>query len=195
MSVGAGSGGSVVAARLAEVTGWSVLLLESGGPPPIEAQVPAYNLFLLQSDSEWNYFTTPQRHGLRAYKNRVSDEATKLGCLIAKGKRMKGPTERRCTSLSLSRQGGLSQGTPLSRHIISLQELGISVKLLKNERKTRDRVKPITTFKLVFTVKTFLNTFWRGFVSLYPIIIICSELILPLGISDASCLKEQYFFF
>ncbi|XP_071530904.1 glucose dehydrogenase [FAD, quinone]-like [Panulirus ornatus] len=67
--VGAGSAGSVVASRLAEVPGWRVLLLESGGPPPPEAQVPAYNLFLLQSDVEWNYRSTPQRHGLRNYKN------------------------------------------------------------------------------------------------------------------------------
>lgn len=82
-SVGAGSGGSVVAARLAEVTGWRVLVLEAGGPPPLEAQVPGYNLFLMQSDADWNYFTTPQRHGLLAYNNRVSTKyASRDGTLI-----------------------------------------------------------------------------------------------------------------
>ncbi|XP_045121245.1 glucose dehydrogenase [FAD, quinone]-like isoform X2 [Portunus trituberculatus] len=68
--VGAGSGGSVVGSRLAEVKGWRVLVLEAGASSPLEAQVPAYNLFLMQSEADWNYFTIPQHHSLLAYTNR-----------------------------------------------------------------------------------------------------------------------------
>lgn len=37
--VGAGSGGSAVAGRLAENRDWNVLLIEAGGDPPIESEV------------------------------------------------------------------------------------------------------------------------------------------------------------
>ncbi|XP_045604147.1 glucose dehydrogenase [FAD, quinone] [Procambarus clarkii] len=67
--VGSGSAGSVVASRLAEVQGWKVLVLEAGGPPPPESQVPGFNVFLMQSDADWNYRTVPQKHGLLNYKN------------------------------------------------------------------------------------------------------------------------------
>ncbi|XP_071540782.1 glucose dehydrogenase [FAD, quinone]-like [Panulirus ornatus] len=67
--VGSGSAGGVVAARLAEVSSWQVLLLEAGGPPPPESTVPAYNIALLGSDVDWNYRTVPQKHGLRGFVN------------------------------------------------------------------------------------------------------------------------------
>nr|XP_053643895.1 glucose dehydrogenase [FAD, quinone]-like [Cherax quadricarinatus] len=67
--VGSGTAGGVLAARLSEVAEWNVLLLESGGPPPPESVIPALNIVLMQSDAEWNYFTVPQKHGLRGYVN------------------------------------------------------------------------------------------------------------------------------
>ncbi|KAG7174879.1 glucose dehydrogenase [FAD, quinone]-like [Homarus americanus] len=67
--VGGGTAGSVMAERLAEVEGWRVLLLEAGGEQPPESYVPAFNTFLFQSDADWNFYTTPQTHSLRFFKN------------------------------------------------------------------------------------------------------------------------------
>jgi len=55
--VGAGSAGAVVASRLSEIQGWKVLLLEAGGDPPVESQIP--NLFFsnLKTDADWQYKT------------------------------------------------------------------------------------------------------------------------------------------
>ncbi|XP_071552854.1 LOW QUALITY PROTEIN: glucose dehydrogenase [FAD, quinone]-like [Panulirus ornatus] len=59
--VGGGSAGVCLAARLSEVAEWKVLLLEAGGKPPPESYVPGYNQLLLRGDTDWNYFTTPQK--------------------------------------------------------------------------------------------------------------------------------------
>ncbi|XP_069999989.1 L-sorbose 1-dehydrogenase-like [Penaeus vannamei] len=60
--VGAGSAGGVMAARLSEVAGWRVLLLEAGGTPPPESHVPAFNGALYRGEADWNFITTPQRY-------------------------------------------------------------------------------------------------------------------------------------
>ncbi|MPC30472.1 Glucose dehydrogenase [FAD, quinone] [Portunus trituberculatus] len=65
--VGGGTAGGAVAARLSEVEGWRVLLLEAGGPPPPESVVPGLNVVLMQSDADWSYFTVPQKHSLKGY--------------------------------------------------------------------------------------------------------------------------------
>jgi choline dehydrogenase-like flavoprotein len=50
----------VVAARLAEIDGWNVLLLEAGGDETEVSDVPAMAGFLQLSDLDWKYKTTPR---------------------------------------------------------------------------------------------------------------------------------------
>ncbi|XP_048481663.1 ecdysone oxidase-like [Plutella xylostella] len=61
--VGAGSAGSVVAARLTEVSQWRVLLIEAGGDPPVEAIVPGYSPSLQRSQYDWNYYSYQNQTG------------------------------------------------------------------------------------------------------------------------------------
>ncbi|KAK3852266.1 hypothetical protein Pcinc_041139 [Petrolisthes cinctipes] len=71
--VGAGTAGSVLASRLAEVSGWRVLVIEAGGPPPPESYVPGLvSLFYFRGNNNWEYITVPQKHGLKNFQNRVS---------------------------------------------------------------------------------------------------------------------------
>ncbi|XP_049793242.1 glucose dehydrogenase [FAD, quinone]-like isoform X2 [Schistocerca nitens] len=58
--VGGGSAGSAVAARLAEVAEWRVLLLEAGADPPLTADIPPLFHSLQESEIDWGYETEPQ---------------------------------------------------------------------------------------------------------------------------------------
>lgn len=58
--VGGGSAGAALAARLAEVRGWRVLLLEAGADPPLTADVPPLFHSLQESEIDWGYETEPQ---------------------------------------------------------------------------------------------------------------------------------------
>ncbi|XP_042889853.1 glucose dehydrogenase [FAD, quinone]-like [Penaeus japonicus] len=69
--VGAGTAGGILASRLSEVGDWRILLLESGGPPPPESFVPAFNIALIGSDGDWDFRTVPQRYSHRAYQDHV----------------------------------------------------------------------------------------------------------------------------
>ena len=72
--VGAGSAGAVVAARLTEDPGTSVLLLEAGGPAEAdEITIPAAFANLFKTKWDWNYTTTEQKqlHQRRAYWPRM----------------------------------------------------------------------------------------------------------------------------
>lgn len=70
--IGAGSAGSVVAARLAEVTSWNVLLLEAGGEQPEKSRVPWFHLWLPNSPIDWRYVTEPQPKIMRGFKDNRS---------------------------------------------------------------------------------------------------------------------------
>ncbi len=72
--VGAGSAGAVVAARLTEDPGTSVLLLEAGPPADAdEISVPAAFSALFKTRWDWNYTTAEQKHlaSRRAYWPRM----------------------------------------------------------------------------------------------------------------------------
>lgn len=79
--VGSGSAGSVVASRLSENPDWKILLLEAGGDPPIESEIPNFFIALQKSKFDWNYHTE------------VSDKANKSmpnGCFWPRGKLLGG---------------------------------------------------------------------------------------------------------
>ncbi|VVC43307.1 Glucose-methanol-choline oxidoreductase,Glucose-methanol-choline oxidoreductase, N-terminal,Glucose- [Cinara cedri] len=58
--IGAGSGGSVVANRLTEVAGWTVLLVEAGGEENSMTDVPLLVSYLIGTGFDWDYRTEPQ---------------------------------------------------------------------------------------------------------------------------------------
>ncbi|KAF8783201.1 Glucose dehydrogenase like protein [Argiope bruennichi] len=68
--VGGGSEGSVVAERLSELPCVSVLLLEAGKTPPLVTDIPGVSRFFYNSDIDWRYKTTPQKHTGNALNNR-----------------------------------------------------------------------------------------------------------------------------
>lgn len=58
--VGAGSGGSVVANRLTEVAGWTVLLVEAGGEENSITDVPILVSYIIGTGFDWDYRTELQ---------------------------------------------------------------------------------------------------------------------------------------
>ncbi|XP_053949359.1 glucose dehydrogenase [FAD, quinone]-like [Anastrepha ludens] len=55
--IGAGSAGSVIASRLSENPNWKVLVLEAGGDPPQESEMPSTLFAMQHTNVDWNYFT------------------------------------------------------------------------------------------------------------------------------------------
>ncbi|XP_055842561.1 glucose dehydrogenase [FAD, quinone]-like [Episyrphus balteatus] len=69
--IGAGTAGSVVASRLSENPKWKVLVLEAGGDPPIESEVPSLFFSVQHTNHTWNYYTEPDGKSCLGYNNQV----------------------------------------------------------------------------------------------------------------------------
>ncbi|KAG5682269.1 hypothetical protein PVAND_011633 [Polypedilum vanderplanki] len=59
--IGGGSGGSVTASRLSEISNWKVLLIEAGPDEPTGAQIPSMFLNYLGSDIDYKFNTEPEK--------------------------------------------------------------------------------------------------------------------------------------
>ncbi|CAL1288539.1 unnamed protein product, partial [Larinioides sclopetarius] len=68
--VGAGAGGSAVAARLSEEPCVNVLILEAGNVPPVLSDIPGIARSFLFTDVDWQYKTVPQKNTAKALINR-----------------------------------------------------------------------------------------------------------------------------
>lgn len=71
--VGGGSAGSVLAARLSEDAGVSVLLLEAGGEPGLKHSIPAACGNLQRTETDWSFQSTQQTFSHRAHSGRTSN--------------------------------------------------------------------------------------------------------------------------
>ncbi|XP_073831461.1 glucose dehydrogenase [FAD, quinone]-like [Musca autumnalis] len=57
--IGAGTAGSVMASRLSENPQWKVLVLEAGGDPPPESEIPEISFAMQHTQHAYSYFTEP----------------------------------------------------------------------------------------------------------------------------------------
>ncbi|XP_039751946.1 glucose dehydrogenase [FAD, quinone]-like [Pararge aegeria] len=71
--VGAGTAGSIVANRLTENPDVHVLLVESGGDPPFETEVPGMFPFLTKSAIDWNYVSEDDGYSAQYHRNGYLD--------------------------------------------------------------------------------------------------------------------------
>uniref|UniRef100_A0A2M4ALF8 Putative glucose dehydrogenase fad quinone n=1 Tax=Anopheles triannulatus TaxID=58253 RepID=A0A2M4ALF8_9DIPT len=67
--VGAGSAGSVLANRLSENPDWKVLLLEAGGDPPIESEIPETFLAIQKTAGDWENYAEPTPRASKGCKD------------------------------------------------------------------------------------------------------------------------------
>ncbi|KAJ8728013.1 hypothetical protein PYW08_016398 [Mythimna loreyi] len=82
--IGGGTAGSVVARRLSEVKGWKILLVEAGGDPPVESNIPGFDNTIADSEFNWKSVST---------NNQVIDQAIVNGSIkLSRGKMFGGST-------------------------------------------------------------------------------------------------------
>ncbi|XP_070506800.1 glucose dehydrogenase [FAD, quinone]-like [Chironomus tepperi] len=67
--VGAGSAGSILANRLSERSDWNVLLIEAGGDPPMESQIPYFFSTTWNTSVSYSYFGTKTSKASNGYKH------------------------------------------------------------------------------------------------------------------------------
>ncbi|XP_075973094.1 ecdysone oxidase-like [Anticarsia gemmatalis] len=67
--VGAGTAGSVLANRLSEIEDWKVLVLEAGGDPPVESDVPDLDTTMYGTKYDWQYETVNNGRTSQALRN------------------------------------------------------------------------------------------------------------------------------
>ena len=61
-----------MAARLAEMADWRVLLLEAGGEQTSKVKIPWFHLWLPGTPHDWKYVTQPQAEAMNAFEDNVS---------------------------------------------------------------------------------------------------------------------------
>ncbi|KAM3956940.1 ecdysone oxidase-like [Aphomia sociella] len=71
--VGAGSAGCVIANRLTEDPDVKVLLIEAGGDPPLESDIPGLTKYLKHTPVDWNYTSIDDGISQQCNENQVSD--------------------------------------------------------------------------------------------------------------------------
>lgn len=69
--VGGGTAGSVLAARLSEISNWRILLVEAGGEQPSKVKIPWFHLWLPNTPLDWKYITEPQHDAMWAFEDQV----------------------------------------------------------------------------------------------------------------------------